>query len=41
MLAVKGHGIDVVVADEHMPGMRGGELLPGLRSTVPKSCVSS
>jgi two-component system, probable response regulator PhcQ len=36
MLAVKGHAIDVVVADEHMPGMRGGELLVWIADHCPE-----
>ena len=36
MLAVKGHDIDVVVADEHMPGMRGGDLLVWIADHCPE-----
>ena len=36
MLTVKGHNIDVVVADEHMPGMRGGELLVWIADHCPE-----
>jgi response regulator RpfG family c-di-GMP phosphodiesterase len=36
MLAVKGHDIDVVVADEHMPGMSGGELLVWIADHCPE-----
>ena len=36
MLTVKGHNIDVVVADEHMPGMRGGELLAWIADHCPE-----
>jgi response regulator RpfG family c-di-GMP phosphodiesterase len=36
MLAVKSHAIDVVVADEHMPGMRGGELLVWIAEHCPE-----
>jgi DNA-binding NtrC family response regulator len=36
MLAIKGHVIDVVVADEHMPGMRGGELLAWIANHCPE-----
>jgi response regulator RpfG family c-di-GMP phosphodiesterase len=36
MLLVKGRKIDVVVADEHMPGMRGGELLAWIAEHCPE-----
>jgi DNA-binding NtrC family response regulator len=35
MLAVKAHDIDVVVADEHMPGMRGSECLAWIALHYP------
>jgi two-component system, probable response regulator PhcQ len=36
MLAVKSHSIDVVVADEQMPGMRGGDLLVWIADHCPE-----
>jgi DNA-binding NtrC family response regulator len=36
MLVIKGHPIDVVVADEHMPGMRGGQLLIWIAEHCPE-----
>jgi DNA-binding NtrC family response regulator len=36
MFAVKARDIDVVVADEHMPGMRGGEFLAWIASNCPE-----
>jgi two-component system repressor protein LuxO len=36
MLTVKGREIDVVVADEHMSGMRGGELLVWIAAHCPE-----
>jgi two-component system, probable response regulator PhcQ len=36
MLVVKRHGIDVVVVDEHMPGMRGGDLLAWMAEHCPE-----
>ena len=36
MLVLKSHQVDVVVADEHMPGMRGGDLLAWVAEHFPE-----
>ncbi|MHB8901992.1 MAG: response regulator, partial [Thermoguttaceae bacterium] len=36
LMVLKGHRVDVIVSDEHMPGMCGGELLAWVADNYPE-----